>query len=335
MTFLSAITARALHLRDEAMTTIRTTTMNTLSHTPVMLQEVLSYLKPKDDALYLDCTFGRGGYARAILEAAECSLIAVDRDPRAAEVALQFKAEFDDRFTFAQGRFSTIHTLFADQAGQFDGIVFDLGVSSPQLDEAQRGFSFRFDAPLDMRMGAEGKTAADAVNTLPEKQLADIFFLLGEERFSRPLARAICEQRKIQRIATTMELATLVRKIVPRSRDGIDPATRTFQALRIYVNNELEELERGLQGALHLLAPGGTLVVVSFHSLEDRIVKQFINLHSQPQGTSRHLPLRHHDRPVMTKLTSKPIEPSIEEIRENPRARSAKLRAAQKESRVA
>jgi 16S rRNA (cytosine1402-N4)-methyltransferase len=320
-------------MASSAMKTIRTTTMNTLSHTPVMLQEVLTYLKPKDGGHYLDCTFGRGGYARAILEAAECTLVAVDRDPRAAEVALQFTAEFGDHFTFIQERFSMIHALLVGQTRQFDGIVFDLGVSSPQLDEAQRGFSFRFNAPLDMRMGEGGQTAADVINTLSEKKLADILFLLGEEHFSRSIAKAICERRKINPITTTFELATLVRKIVPRSRDGLDPATRTFQALRIYVNNELEELERGLQGALDLLAPGGALVVVSFHSLEDRIVKQFINLCSQPQSTSRHLPLRHQDRPILSKLTSKPIEPSAEEVKRNPRARSAKLRAAQKESR--
>ena len=304
--------------------------MTPLAHTPVMLCEVLSYLKPKDSGRYLDCTFGRGGYARAILDAAECTLTAVDRDPRAGEVALQFKAEFEDRFTFVQACFGNIHTVFSDQTGQFDGIVFDLGVSSPQLDEAHRGFSFRYDAPLDMRMGDSGQTAADALQTLSESQLADIIFLYGEERYSRAIAKAIYEQRKTQPILTTHELANLIRKIVPRSRDGIDPATRTFQALRIYVNNELDEIERSLQGALTLLAPGGTLVVVSFHSLEDRIVKQFINLHSEPQGTSRHLPLKQKDQPALTKLTRKPVEPSNDEIRANPRARSAKLRAATK-----
>jgi 16S rRNA (cytosine1402-N4)-methyltransferase len=307
--------------------------MTPLAHTPVMLQEVLSYLKPKDGGQYLDCTFGRGGYARAILEAADCLLTAVDRDPRAEETALQFKAEFESRFTFVQDCFSNIKSLLADRAGQFDGIVFDLGVSSPQLDEAHRGFSFRYDAPLDMRMSESGKTAADVVNTLPEKQLADMIYLYGEEHYSRAIAKAICEQRKTTPILTTHELANLVRKIVPRSRDGIDPATRTFQALRIYVNDELEEIERGLQGSIDLLAPGGILVVVSFHSLEDRIVKQFVNLKSETQGTSRHLPLRAQDQPILTKLTRKPIEPSNDEIKKNPRARSAKLRAVQKQEK--
>jgi 16S rRNA (cytosine1402-N4)-methyltransferase len=317
------------HLTSELYGTI----MTPLSHIPVLLQEALFYLKPKQGGRYLDCTFGRGGYARAILEAADCSLVGIDRDPRATEVALQLKAEFQERFSFAQGCFGDIHMVFVEQTGQFDGIVFDLGVSSPQLDEGHRGFSFRFDAPLDMRMGEEGQTAADVVNTLPETRLADILFLLGEERFSRSIAKAICVQRKVKPITTTFELANLVRQIVPWSRDGIDPATRTFQALRIYVNNELEELQRGLQGALNLLAPGGVLVVVSFHSLEDRIVKQFINLHSQPQGTSRHLPLRAQDAPTLIKLTPKPVEPSLEEIKMNPRARSAKLRAAQKQEK--
>jgi 16S rRNA (cytosine1402-N4)-methyltransferase len=320
-------------LYDSSIELLRST-MTPHTHIPVLLKEVLSYLKPHQGGQYLDCTFGRGGYARAILEAADCTLTAVDRDPHAGEVAQQFKAEFDDRFTFVQECFGNIHALFAEQAGQFDGIVFDLGVSSPQLDEASRGFSFRYDAPLDMRMSESGQTAADVINKLPEKQLADIIYLYGEEHYSRPIAKAICEQRKEQPFSTTHELANLVRRIVPRSRDGIDPATRTFQALRIYVNNELEEIERGLQGALDLLAPGGILVVVSFHSLEDRIVKQFINLNSQPQGTSRHLPLRKHDLPILTKLTRKPVEPSSDETRANPRARSAKLRAAQKQERT-
>lgn len=306
------------------------TTMIAKTHTPVLLQEVLSHLNPKTGGLYLDCTFGEGGYSEAILDAAECQLIAIDRDPRAVQLAEKMQKQFSNRFSFVSGCFGDIAEFFKQYRGQIDGIVFDLGVSSPQLDEAHRGFSFRSDASLDMRMSHSGQTAADVVNTLPEKDLAHIIFQFGEERFARQIAKAICIQRMSKPIERTLELADLVRQVVPRSRDGIDPATRTFQALRIYVNDELGELKRGLQGALSLLAPGGNLVVVSFHSLEDRIVKQFIHEYSQFQAFSRHIPTPMQEQPLLTKLTAKPIAPNADEIAINPRARSAKLRAAQK-----
>jgi 16S rRNA (cytosine1402-N4)-methyltransferase len=304
--------------------------MTALTHVPVLLREILTFLKPRDGGIYLDCTFGTGGYARAILESADCRLIAMDRDPRVAPYVQQFKAEFGERFTFMPGCFGEISQSLSQVCGQLDGIVFDLGVSSPQLDEAQRGFSFRFDAPLDMRMSQEGESAADVVNTLPEDALANLIYELGEERKSRQIAKIICEQRQIQPICTTFELAAMVRKVVPKSRDGIDPATRTFQALRMYVNDELKELENGLEGALSLLAPRGILAVVSFHSLEDRLVKQFIQHESQSVGKSRHTPLPQERVARLVKITKKPIRPSQEETVGNPRARSAKLRVAEK-----
>ncbi len=311
-------------------------------HTPVMLHEVIEALAPRDGAIYLDGTFGAGGYARAMLEAAQVTVYGIDRDPEAVERAAAMARQYPGRLTVIAGRFGAMDRHLHDQGIEaLQGIALDLGVSSMQIDEADRGFSFRFDAALDMRMEGPGQdpaqpSAADAVNDLPEAELADIINRLGEERRARQVARAIVAARKNARIETTAQLADIVRGAVARgARDaaGIDNATRTFQALRIYVNDELGELERGLRAAERLLAPGGRLAVVAFHSLEDRIVKTFLRRRSgaQPRGP-RHLPDLSDTAPQPTfKLLFKgPCRPSQAECDANPRARSARLRAAER-----
>jgi len=297
------------------------------AHAPVMLAEVLEALAPRDGAIYLDGTFGRGGYARAILEAADCRVVGLDRDPDAIAAGIDMEREFAGRLHLLEGRFGDMEQLCEESA--VDGVALDLGVSSPQLDEAERGFSFRVDGPLDMRMGREGRSAADVVNQASEAQLSDIIWRLGEERRARQVARAIVEARQEAPITRTLQLAEIVRSVVKPSADGIDPATRTFQALRLYVNDELEELQRGLEAARGLLAPGGRLAVVSFHSLEDRMVKQFLRRHSgAAPRASRHAPLQPEVEPSFELLFRQARRPSAEESRANPRARSARLRAA-------
>lgn len=301
-------------------------------HYPVMLREVLETLSPADDETYLDGTFGAGGYSRAILEAANCALYAIDRDPEAAERAKPLADQFSGRFTLLRGCFGDMADLLAEAGvGQLDGIVLDLGVSSPQLDDPTRGFSFRADGPLDMRMGDEGPSAADIVNTWDGKDLAKVIREFGEERFAGRVARAIVKAREEEEITTTLRLAEIVRAVVPKSKDGIDPATRTFQGLRIAVNDELGELDRALLAAEKLLRPGGRLVVVSFHSLEDRRVKQFLKKRSgRGGGSSRHMPqtLQEQQAPSFTLITRNALKPQDDEIRENPRSRSSRLRAA-------
>ena len=307
-------------------------------HISVLLAEVVTALAPKAGECHLDGTFGVGGYTRAILEAADCTVLAVDRDPdaiaRAQTLAQEFGSPNGSRLIPLHGRFGEMDGL-ARAAGfpKVDGIALDLGVSSPQLDEAERGFSFRFDGPLDMRMERNGPTAADVVNEASEKELADIIFHLGEERYARRVAKAIVTARTTTPIRRTGELAELVRRVVPSAPDrGIDPATRTFQALRIHVNKELEELDQGLDAAERLLAPGGRLAVVSFHSLEDRRVKTFLRKRSgRTANPSRHTPdaiagKRAERQPTFTLTSTRPIAPSEEEIARNPRARSARLR---------
>jgi 16S rRNA (cytosine1402-N4)-methyltransferase len=304
-------------------------------HLPVMLAEVLATLAPRDDAAYLDCTFGGGGYAAAILEAApRCTLYAMDRDPDAIARGAALAARHAPRLQLIETRFGDmLEALSARGVTALDGVVMDLGVSSFQLDEAERGFSFRADGPLDMRMEKRGPTAADLVNTLPEAELADILFRLGEERFSRRIARAIVARRAEQRFETTGELAALVRSKVPRDPSGIDGATRSFQALRLAVNDELGEVERGLAAAAQLLAPGGRLVVVAFHSLEDRIAKRFMaEAAGRGTGASRHDPgaLAARAAPRFRLLTPRALRPAEAETRGNPRARSARLRALER-----
>jgi 16S rRNA (cytosine1402-N4)-methyltransferase len=306
------------------------------AHTPVLLDEVVAALAPRDQALYVDGTFGGGGYARALLTAARCRVIGIDRDPSAIAAGAALAQEHPDRLALIEGRFGEMAALLAPlgigSGGVSGGIVLDLGVSSPQLDDPRRGFSFRADGPLDMRMGSSGSTAADLVNTLPEAALSKLIYVYGEERFSRRVARAIAEARQKAPLTRTTELAELVRAVVPAS-DGIDPATRTFQALRIEVNDELGELERALHTAERLLAAGGRLAIVSFHSLEDRRVKDFLRERSPtaPRG-SRHRPESPPRPPSFRLLNRKPVTSDTAEIARNPRSRSARLRAAERTS---
>jgi 16S rRNA (cytosine1402-N4)-methyltransferase len=301
-------------------------------HIPVLLDEVLSVLSPRDGGVYVDGTFGLGGYSRAILDAADCRVLGLDRDPDAVGRGAELAKRYAGRLTLRQARFGDMAEIAAaDGIGSVDGVALDLGVSSPQLDEPERGFSFRADGPLDMRMERAGPSAADLVNTLDEGDLADLIFDLGEERLSRRVARAIVAARPLQ---TTGELAAIIRRVVPRSADGIDPATRTFQALRLAVNEELDELGRGLAAAERLLAPGGRLAAVSFHSLEDRAVKTFLAGRSGAgPRPSRHLPDAGTEAlPTFRLLARKPVMASPAELDRNPRARSARLRAAERTS---
>ena len=306
--------------------------MTAAPHKSVMVAEVLDVLAPQDGSIYVDGTFGAGGYSRALLDAARCRVIAIDRDPNVAPDAELLAQRSGDRLAFRLGRFGDMEHLIQADERPVDGIAFDLGVSSMQLDQAERGFSFAADGPLDMRMGTDGPSAADVVNTLPEAELADIFWRYGEERRSRRVARAIADARAEQPIQRTGQLAEIVRRAVGRTRtQKIDPATRVFQALRIYVNDELGELDRGLVAAERLLRPGGRLAVVSFHSLEDRKVKSFLNARSGAgPKPSRHLPSSDRNTPAPTfhPMFRRAQPPGTEEVRVNPRARSARLRAA-------
>ncbi|WP_270936876.1 16S rRNA (cytosine(1402)-N(4))-methyltransferase RsmH [Falsiroseomonas oryzae] len=303
-------------------------------HVPVMLQEVMASLRPRSGATYLDATFGGGGYAAAILGAADCTLWAIDRDPQAIARGAELVARYPGRLHLVHARFGDmLDSLAARGVTQLDGVVMDLGVSSFQLDEAERGFSFRADGPLDMRMGREGPTAADLVNTLPEDELTRIIAEFGEERHARRVARAILRARAESPIVTTARLAEIVRRAVPRDPSGLDGATRSFQALRIAVNDELGEVQRGLAAALRMLAPGGRLVVVAFHSLEDRLVKRAMAEAAGRSGSaSRHDPasLLRRDRPDFALVTPRALRPSDAETASNPRARSARLRAIEK-----
>lgn len=308
--------------------------MTHTAHYPVMLPEVLETLQPCTGEVYVDGTFGAGGYSAAILEAADCTVVAIDRDPDAAVRAGVLQEKYGGRLIFLRGCFGDVEALLSQAGiGAVDGFVLDLGVSSFQLDEARRGFSFRFDGPLDMRMDlSQGQTAADIVNSADEKDLADLIYRYGEERLSRRVARKIVERRKETPFEATADLADIVRSVVPKSKDGIDPATRTFQALRIAVNDELGELERALASAQNILNPGGRMVVVSFHSLEDgRVKNHFREKAGQAARASRHLPEPLQEAaPVFEIITRKALRPSAEELRENARSRSARLRAVRR-----
>jgi 16S rRNA (cytosine1402-N4)-methyltransferase len=304
------------------------------SHVPVMLPEVLATLAPHDGGIYLDGTFGGGGYARAILEQARCTVWAIDRDPEAIERGASLVARYPGRLHLLQGQFGDMVALL-DQAGvsKLDGVVLDLGVSSFQLDDPNRGFSFRQDGPLDMRMGKHGMSAADLVNTLPERALADVLYQLGEERASRRIAHAIVAARQQAPIETTGRLAGIIRSVLPPDRSGNHPATRSFQALRIKVNDELQQIEDALAQAVRLLGPNGRLVVVAFHSLEDRIVKRFMTQAAGRTGApSRHDPagLMTRDAPGFRLLTARALRPVSAETNLNPRSRSARLRALER-----
>ena len=298
------------------------------THIPVMLDEVMAVLAPRDGAIYVDATFGGGGYTEALLARANCVVYAIDRDPAAIARGHALTQRFGDRLTLIEGRFSEMDAFVRTPA---DGVAFDLGVSSFQLNEAERGFSFNADGPLDMRMGAKGLSAADAVNTLSESDLADIFRRYGEEKRARAIAHAIVAARPITR---TRALAQIIEETLGAAarRHPIHPATRTFQALRIYVNDELGELERGLEAAERTLKPMGRLAVVAFHSLEDRIVKRFLTERAgKTPRASRHAPDAAPTRaPTFRLIPPSPRTPRMSEIEANPRSRSAKLRAAER-----
>lgn len=303
-------------------------------HIPVMIGEVLGALRPFDEGLFVDATLGRGGYSEAILNAAAARVIGVDRDPAAVIFGKKLSRNYDGRFTVLEGRFGDIDKLIKGKGiSEVDGITFDLGISSTQLDEASRGFSFRFDGPLDMRMSSEGATAADLINNMSEQDLADIIHKLGEERQARRVAKAIVETRSKIPIKTTSQLAKIVRGVVWKSKESIDPATRTFMALRIRVNDELGELRRGLCAAENILAPGGRLAIVAFHSLEDRIVKTFLRSRSGRSGRgSRHIPDIQVKQPAPSfkLLKHGAIKPQPSEVSRNARSRSARLRIAER-----
>jgi 16S rRNA (cytosine1402-N4)-methyltransferase len=300
-------------------------------HVPVLREEILAALAPRRGGMYLDATFGAGGYSEAILRIPETKVLALDRDPTAIAAGEKLVRGSKGRLRLASARFSKlVEVAQAHAIAGFDGIVFDIGVSSMQLDEAERGFSFRHDGPLDMRMGREGKSAADFVNGAEEAELADIFHHFGEERAARRIARAIVAERMRAPIATTGHLAEIITRAAPGSPGAIHPATRSFQALRIAVNDELGELVDGLFAAERMLRENGRLAVVTFHSLEDRIVKQFLASRSgRGEAASRLLP-GEPARPAPTFMLAgrQPIEASAAEIERNPRARSAKLRFA-------
>jgi len=302
------------------------------SHVTVLLKSAVDGLKVRADGVYVDCTFGRGGHSREILArlGARGRLIAMDRDPHA--VAL--RGEFDDeRFELVHGSFSAFAATLAERGiGAVDGILFDLGVSSPQLDDAQRGFSFRVDAPLDMRMDtSRGETAAGWLAVADEGEIREVIRNYGEERFARQIAAAIVAARARGPVATTRQLAGIVAAVVRTREPGQNPATRTFQALRIHINQELEELTRVLPQCVDALAPGGRLAVISFHSLEDRIVKRFLREQSQPPQLPSRLPLRAAEMPApRLTLVGKLQRPDAAEIAANPRARSAVMRIAEK-----
>jgi 16S rRNA (cytosine1402-N4)-methyltransferase len=300
-------------------------------HIPVLGRQAIELLAPRAGGIYVDATFGAGGYSRAILDVAGTRVLGIDRDRSAIAGGFDLVDRSDGRLTLVEDRFSNLAEVCAAQGiSGVDGVVMDVGVSSMQLDQAERGFSFRLGGPLDMRMGQDGPTAADVIAKASEADLANIIYIFGEERHSRAVARAIVAARKEAPITTTRALADLVSKVV-RSKPGeIHPATRTFQGLRIFVNQELDELHLALAAAERVLKPGGRLVVVSFHSLEDRIVKNFLSERGKAGGGSRHLPELAQAAPSFVILTKRPVVADDEEVSANPRARSAKLRAAER-----
>ena len=300
-------------------------------HIPVLGRPALEFLNLRDGGVYIDGTFGAGGYSRAMLTAADCKVIGIDRDAHALALGAELARAAKGRLTLVEDRFANLDAVAREHGfDAVDGVVVDIGVSSMQLDTAERGFSFRLDGPLDMRMSGEGASAADVVARASERDLANIIFILGEERHSRGVARAIVKARAVAPISTTTALADIVATAVRMRPNDIHPATRTFQALRIFVNDELGELAAALAAAERILKPGGRLAVVSFHSLEDRIVKSFLADRSDTRAGSRHAPERKRPEPTFRVLTKRPIIAHDDEVARNPRARSAKLRAAER-----
>ncbi|GIX27614.1 MAG: ribosomal RNA small subunit methyltransferase H [Burkholderiales bacterium] len=301
-------------------------------HRPVLVDEAMEALRIRPAGVYVDATFGRGGHSRAILArlGSEGRLIALDRDPEAVRAAKAFP---DPRLEAVHSRFSRLaEAARALGVERVDGVLFDLGVSSPQLEDAARGFSFRLEGPLDMRMDpGEGMSVGQWLARATEREIGEVVKRYGEERFAKQIARAIVAARARKPIATTRELAAIVAQAVRTREPGQDPATRTFQALRIFINQELEELPLALEQALELLNPGGRLVVISFHSLEDRIVKRFLQTVARPGGIPARLPLRADELPApRARIVGRPVRPSPAEVAANPRARSAILRTAER-----
>lgn len=306
-----------------------------VDHYPVLLNEVIESLEIKDSGEYLDCTFGAGGYSRAILSAANCNLTALDQDPNVEKFVKSIKADFDNRFEFVQTNFADACLKLAGK--KFDGIVLDLGVSSMQLDQRERGFSFQEDGDLDMRMSCEGESAEDFVNNASEEQIADVLYRYGDEKESRRIARSIVAEREKELIKSTLQLAEIIRSAKRMKKSKIDLATKSFQAIRIYVNQELAALEKFLEHVKDLLNIGGRLVIVSFHSLEDSIVKIFFKEHSlKPVARSKYADkyskIKQEKQPGkwLELITKKPIAPTEEEIKANIRSRSAKMRVAKR-----
>jgi 16S rRNA (cytosine1402-N4)-methyltransferase len=300
-------------------------------HIPVLGRPAIEFLNVHHGGVYIDATFGAGGYSRAILAAANCKVIGIDRDQSAIAHGADLVQAAQGKLTLIEDRFSNLDAIARDAGfAAVDGVVLDLGVSSMQLDRAERGFSFRLDGPLDMRMGGAGASAADVVASASERDLANIIFILGEERHSRAVARAIVKARAQAPILTTHALAEIVASVVRWRPGDIHPATRTFQALRIFVNDELGELVAALSAAERILKPQGRLVAVSFQSLEDRNVKLFLAGRSETRAGSRHAPELKRPAPTFSVLTKRPVVADADEVARNPRARSAKLRAAER-----
>ena len=295
-----------------------------LSHFPVMVNEVVSFLEPRQEQIYLDCTFGQGGYSKKILESAKCKVFAIDRDLNSKKYAKILSQKYNTRFTFSNTKFSDLHFLLRKKnIKSIDGMVLDLGVSNTQLNDPNRGFSFNYDGPLDMRMDNINTklTAEIIINEYNEKELSDIFFYYGEERNSRKIANSIVEFRKKKKIDSTKMLSDIIQKI--NKYKFKHPATRVFQALRIVINEELNELENALKFSLEILGKNARIVIVAFHSLEDKIVKNFFK-----KNCSKNL--NDDNKNIFRVITKKPITPSLEEIKINPRSKSAKLRVAQR-----
>lgn len=292
-------------------------------HIPVLLQAILDHVAPVS-GVWVDGTLGAGGYAKGLLDAGAEKLIGIDRDPLAHELAAVWAVDYGDRVELHQTTFSKLDEV----ADQVDGVVLDLGVSSMQLDLAERGFSFQGDGPLDMRMSQTGRSAKELVNELDEAQIADIIYLYGEDRASRRIAKAIVKARELAPIETTGRLAEIIQSVMPRPKPGQShPATRSFQAIRIAVNDEFGELVAGLEAAERALKPGGLLAVVSFHSLEDRVVKRFMRLRAgEAGGGSRYAPAQVPEPATFQLINKKAIGPNAQELEDNPRSRSALLR---------
>jgi 16S rRNA (cytosine1402-N4)-methyltransferase len=318
------------HIRPERLWN-RHMTQAEPHHIPVLGGEAVQMLGPRADGIYVDATFGAGGYSRAILDIAGTRVIGIDRDRTAIVGGFDLVDRSSGRLTLVEARFSDLEEVCAAEGvAAVDGVVLDVGVSSMQLDQPGRGFSFRLDGPLDMRMSQQGPSAADVVATTAEADLANIIYIFGEERHSRSVARAIVAARQEAPIVTTRRLAEIVAGVVRAKPGDIHPATRTFQALRIFVNEELDELLSALAAAERVLKPGGRLAVVSFHSLEDRIVKNFLNARAKASAGSRHRPELAQAAPSFALLTKRPVIAGEAELAANPRARSAKLRAAER-----